>query len=142
MIYILPPMPHPLEHCCDLPLLCLDIPFIGFVVFFYSIPPLFGFRKCCPSHKHTHSCKQSFLTLILILFLPQPPPEYCWECVRISINIRDPNRSGCVSAPGTSTGVNSFAASPSATRHSTIGYWMLQRRRGILSSRVCLCLFI
>lgn len=131
-MYILSPMPHVLEYCFSLPSLYLDVLPLVFIRFF---PFPFRFPECRPSCRPTHT--QHFYTLIPLSSLTQLPQEYCWECVRTTINTRGPSRSGCVSAPGMSTAVNSFAALLSAIRHSTTGCWMLQRRQGILSSRVC-----
>jgi len=88
---------------------------------------------CPPAFLQTHTMLLSNHTSPPPL---QPPRGYCWECVRTTINTRGPSRSEWASAPGTSTGGNSFAASLSATRRSTTGCWTLQRRPGIPSSRV------
>lgn len=112
----------------------------GFVGFNSPFPIFVVPLVCHPSYRHTNT--QPFYSLIILSSHLQPPQEYCWECVRTTINTRDPSRSGCVSAPGMSMGVNSFAALLSATRHSMTGFWMLQRRQGILSFKVCWYLFI
>lgn len=130
--YLDVPIPHVLEHCFSVPLLCFDV--LSLIVFFLL---LFCFPVCHPSCMPN---TQTFYTLILLSSPLKPLQEYCWECVRTTINTRSPSRSACVSAPGMLTGVNSFEALLSETRRSTTGCWMLQRRQAILISRVCLCL--